>query len=240
MFASLAIPLLMLAAPSPAAKQAGAPTVMAASKVRSLSVESPAGEVKIRAKRGNAITLSQRKTLGAEGCAARLTLFGAEAKVVVSDPESKPCSVDIELLVPPQMAVTVQQQDGSLLLSGTRGALRLRLAHGNAVVGGTFPALDAQVDTGSLSVQGLAGDGVIHAATGNVQVYFAPKARGTLTLDVGQGNATVFADRPVSVGATTSSPQQVSNGLPASPGSEAGVRIEGDVRVGRLTIKRSG
>ena len=209
----------------------------AAETVQALSVMSPAGELKIRAKRGNEITVHQNRTLGAATCAARLHVDGTHASLIVSDTNDKPCAVDVELLVPPQIAITVQSQDGGLLLSGTHGELKLHLAHGNAVVGGVFDKLDAQVDMGSISVQGLNGDGVVHAATGNVQVYFAPKAVGTLTLDVTKGNATVFADQPVSVAATTSSPSLVSNGLPAASGEQSGIRVEGDVHAGHLTIK---
>lgn len=200
-----------------------------------LAVTMGSGDIEVRARRGNEVQILEHKTLGATGCGAHIAHQGKTLGIAVNDPNGRPCAVDIILFVPPKLGVRIDQGSGKTMISGTRGPLALKMGTGNAVVGGTFDQLDIDIGSGSMSVQGLAGDGRVRVGHGNVQIFFASKAKSKLDLEVGTGNVTLFADEPIAASVATANVQ-----APASPwqsDAPARIRVTGSIGTGRLALR---
>lgn len=207
-------------------------------KAQRLHIHSAGGDVAVRAERGKRVRVQQKKTLGGPGCQAKVHVKAGVVHVDSGDPSGAPCGLDINVFAPPQLAVTVEQEEGNLRLSGTRGALVLRLNHGNAVVGGLFPSMSAELGHGSISVQGLQGDGTLTLNGGNAQVYYAQNSRGTLQLNVNGGNVTlIVGGASVSIAADVASQDHITNPVPPAGADTADITVAGQLNAGRLYVR---
>lgn len=242
------IPLPPEAAPLPPDDaSAGAATVPATFHlqrsmrgVRRLQVHSVAGDVRVRAQRGEQLVVDGARTLGGTACAVRLSGGAKTLQLTASDPTGRPCAIELQVRLPQNAQLDIEATAGNVFVSGARAALQLQLTQGNAVVGGSFPAFTAKLERGSLSVQGLAGEAHIEVEQGNLQLFVDPEAAtGPIAVDfrVGRGNVTFVSPLAAAAVQVHSAAGEVRSSL-EDGGPNSKVRVQGELEHGSFQARR--
>lgn len=208
--------------------------------VRRLQVHSVAGDVRVRAQRGEQLVVDGARTLGGAACTVRLSGKAPTLQLTASDPSGRPCAIELQVRLPQNAQLDIEATAGNVFVSGVRAALQLQLTQGNAVVGGSFPAFTAKLEQGSLSVQGLAGEAHIEVEQGNLQLFVDPEAATSpIAVDfrVGRGNVSFVSPLAAASVQVHSAAGEVRSSL-EDGGPNSKVRVQGELGHGSFQARR--
>jgi DUF4097 and DUF4098 domain-containing protein YvlB len=159
-------------------------------------------------------------------------------------------SVDYELVVPPELAASIDTSSGEVEVQRLQGAVQVDSASGNVTLR-QVGAAQVNSSSGDVVLEGIAGDIDVDSSSGNVEVHASPSpharwkidsSSGDVTLAVGPGSAfhldaatasgSVKSELPIRVRGTFSSDEL--HGEVGEGASQAEVKVDtasGDIHL---------
>lgn len=227
--------ILFLAAP-PAAKDISAlHASFPATKLQGIKVQSAGGGIKVRGVRTEAVAIDQKQTLGGSSCKLSSQIADGILVVTVSEANSAPCQIDLDIGLPRRLDVELRDDAGNIFVSGVEAGLIVNLNQGNAVLGGKMKRLKAELARGSLSAQGLLGDADITLASGNAQLWFSGAPKATVSVEVERGNVTIGSNVAAFASQINLESGQLQSTLPQA--ADAPLHLKGHIAHGNLTVR---
>lgn len=182
---------VMSGVPNAAVRVKAPHTTFAASKLDGVKLQSAGGGIKVRGIRTDTVGVELKQTLGGSSCSLTSQITDATLVLTVSEANSAPCQIDLDISLPRRMDVNIRNDAGNVFVSGVEGSLMLYLNQGNAVLGGKIKSLKTELGHGSLSAQGLLGDADVTLTAGNAQLWYMGAPKATVSMAVESGNVTV-------------------------------------------------
>jgi len=207
-------------------------------KAQRLVVSSGEGDIHVRAVRDNKVKVVAHPYPGNEQCTATAKIENKDVVVrIEGGPMGGTCHADVDVFMPASLELNLKAVHGTLYASGVHANVTLHIEQGNVVLGGKIPVLDATLDNGSMSANGLMGDATVTLNGGNAQLWFeAPRAH--VQLDVKRGNITVTA--PVSAANIQANLMRGQiNASVDSAAAGAAFSVDGTIEQGNLTVRSS-
>lgn len=206
-----------------------------AGKLKGIKVQSQGGGIKVRGIRTDSVGIAGQQTLGGTACTMTTQVTDAVLVITIAEANSAPCQIDLDIALPRRLDVEIHDDAGNLFISGVEGGVTLNLAQGNAVVGGKVKRFKAELNRGSLSVQGLLDDADVTLAAGNAQLWYTGTPNATVSMEVERGNVTVGANVAAVDAQVNTETGQTQSTLPQS--AEAPLHLKGHIAHGNLIVR---
>lgn len=206
-----------------------------------VDVHNRSGFIHITAHSGPKAIVKITKNEWAKTCVLELKRVGDRLVVRVEQSgfvDSDDCRADVEIKAPKNVDLDLREGSGVVEIKGIEGAMKYRLASGTIKADGRFTSVDGESGSGDVTVNGLTGGGVLHSASGAIDLKFAkvPAIKGELEINVASGDAKLLFPKGAKVSAElTAASGHLVNELGQAKDPEFKVSMK--AASGNLTVK---
>lgn len=162
---------------------------------RALSMVVPSGQVTVT--RGDALSVSVSQTGDADGCVVKVD-DGPAAMVIVKSRRKAVCAAAVAVTLPEGGRLRLELAEGDVLLGGTDGSIDLLLGEGSVVLEGTGGSVFASIEEGDLRGSALGGL-IADVEEGSVAVSWASLPSGDIHVQTREGDVELMLPTGVSL-----------------------------------------
>ncbi|MEI6079282.1 MAG: DUF4097 family beta strand repeat-containing protein [bacterium] len=168
-----------------------------ASEIRSLDISNESGDIKISATEGDKAEVRVNKVQFTNGCKLVVEMDGSTLVIKNEDnfifSGDIVCNVGLDIKVPKQVAIQIENESGNVSINGTKGDLKFKLGNGNIDINAEVDELNGRSGDGNISFNGLAKDTSLKIGKGNIKLtYKKVLEKSHVDINPGSGNSTIY------------------------------------------------